>query len=110
MSVKNLDKYKRWRCHTISFRMSPEESRQLNIAVKLSGQTKQDYICNRCLNRNVVVQGNPRVYKALKDQLKAVLCELNRITSADKISPELKETIDLIVVTLDGMKGDALWE
>lgn len=110
MSVKNLDKYKRWRSHTISFRMSPEESCQLNIAVKLSGQTKQDYICNRCLNRSIVVQGNPRVYKALKDQLGEVLRELNRITSAEKITPELKETIDLIAVTLDGMKGDTLWE
>ena len=36
MSAKNRDKYQRWRCHTIAFRMSPEESRQLDIAVKLS--------------------------------------------------------------------------
>ena len=69
MSAKNRDKYQRWRCHTIAFRMSPEESQQLDIAVKLSGLTKQDYVCNRCLERDVVVQGNPRVYKALKEQL-----------------------------------------
>ena len=105
MSAKNRDKYQRWRCHTIAFRMSPEESQQLDIAVKLSGLTKQEYVCNRCLERNVVVQGNPRVYKALKEQLAEVLAELRKLTIASEITPELLETINLITVTMDGMKG-----
>lgn len=108
MSEKNRDRYQRWRCHTIAFRMSPEESRQLDIAVRLSGLTKQDYVCNRCLERDVVVQGNPRVYKALKTQLAEVLVELKRIAHAGEISPELRETLDLIAITLDGMKGEAV--
>lgn len=53
--------------------MSPEENEQIEIAVRLSGLTKQDYITRRLLNRDIVVQGNPRVYKALRDQLAAVL-------------------------------------
>ena len=85
--------------------MSPEESQQLDIAVKLSGLTKQDYVCNRCLERDVVVQGNPRVYKALKEQLAEVLAELLRLATACEITPELLETINLITVTMDGMKG-----
>ena len=105
MSAKNRDKYQRWRCHTIAFRMSPEESQQLDIAVKLSGLTKQEYVCNRCLERNVIVQGNPRVYKALKEQLAEVLAELRKLTIASEITPELLETINLITVTMDGMKG-----
>ena len=105
MSTKNRDKYQRWRCHTIAFRMSPEESKQLDIAVKLSGLTKQDYVCNRCLERDVVVQGNPRVYKALKEQLAEVLAELCRLATVGEITPELFETINLITVTMDGMKG-----
>mgnify|MGYP002508753381 CR=1 FL=1 len=44
-------------------RVSPEENEQLEIAVRLSGLTKQDYITRRLLNRDIVVQGNPRVYK-----------------------------------------------
>ena len=105
MSAKNRDKYQRWRCHTIAFRMSPEESQQLDIAVKLSGLTKQDYVCNRCLERDVVVQGNPRVYKALKEQLAEVLAELRRLATVGEITPELLEIINLITVTMDGMKG-----
>ena len=79
MSAKNLDNHNRWRNKTIAFRVSPEENEQIEIAVRLSGLTKQDYITRRLLDRAVVVQGNPRVYKALRDQLAAVLKELRRI-------------------------------
>ena len=75
MSAKNLDKHNRWRNKTVAFRVSPEEDEQLEIFVKLSGLTKQDYITRRLLEKEIVVQGNPRVYKALRDQLAAVLDE-----------------------------------
>ena len=78
MSAKNLDNHNRWRNKTVAFRVSPEENEQIEIAVRLSGLTKQDYITRRLLNRDIVVQGNPRVYKALRDQLAAVLGELRR--------------------------------
>ena len=44
MSAKNLDSKGRFRARTIGFRVSPEEDKQINIAVSLSGLTKQDYI------------------------------------------------------------------
>ena len=73
MSAKNLDKHNRWRNKAVFFRVSPEEDAQIETAVKLTGLTKQDYIIRRLLCRDVVAQGNPRVYKALRDQLVAVL-------------------------------------
>ena len=105
MSAKNLDSKGRFRTRTIGFRVSPEEDAQINIAVSLSGLTKQDYIVKRLLCRDVVVQGNPRVYNALKHQLAAVLDELRRIESGD-VDDELLTTIQLIARTLDGMKGE----
>ncbi len=54
----------------------------------------------------MVVQGNPRVYKALRDQLAAVLKELRRIEARGGVGDELLSTIDLISVTLGGMKED----
>lgn len=63
MSMKNLDNHNRWRNKTVAFRVSPEEDEQLEVFVKLSGLTKQDYITRRLLCHDVVVQGNPRVYK-----------------------------------------------
>ena len=106
MSVKNLDRHNRWRNKTVAFRVSPDEDREIETAVRLSGLTKQDYITRRLLCRDVVVQGNPKVYKALRDQLAAVLGELRRIEAGGDVGDELLATIDLISVTLGGMKED----
>lgn len=65
---RTLDYKGRWRNHTVAFRVSNEEANLLNDLVALSGLTKQDYITRRLLCRDVVVQGNPRVYKALKNK------------------------------------------
>jgi len=107
MSAKNLDNKGRFRSRMIGFRVSPEEDAQINVAVSLSGLTKQDYITNRLLCRDIVVQGNPRVYKALKDKLGKVLDELKRIENGTEVDEDLLATINLITVTLDGMKQES---
>ena len=106
MSRKVMDAQGRWRSKTVSLRMSPAENALLSYYAKLSGMTKQDYITRRLLDRAVVVQGNPRVYKALRDQLAAVLEELRLIEAGGGVGDELLSTIDLISVTLGGMKED----
>jgi hypothetical protein len=104
MSLKIYDGQGRRRNKTVSFRISPEEDIQLEKAVTLSGLTKQDYIVRRLQCRDVVVQGNPRVYKALRNQLANVLGELQRIAACGPVSVDLLETINLITVTMNGMK------
>ena len=99
MSAKNRDEHNRWRNKTVAFRMSPEESNELDMRVKLSGLTKQDYLINRALQRDIVVVGNPKVYVALKKKLEEVLIELKSSNDAQP-SPELLETIKLINKTL----------
>lgn len=106
MSAKNVDKYNRFRSITVGFRVSPEEFEELNRAVALSGLPKQEYCYRKCMNRDVVVQGNPRVYKQLKVNLEMVLSELKRIENGAKINAELLETIRLINTTLYGLKGE----
>ena len=106
MSAKNLDKHNRWRNKTVAFRMSAAEDIQLETLVKLTGLTKQDYIIRRLLGREVVVQGNPRVYKALRDQLAAVLDELRRIEAGQNMNDELLDTIRMIATILDGMQEE----
>lgn len=106
MSAKNVDKYNRFRSITVGFRVSPEEFDELNRAVALSGLPKQEYCYRKCMNRDVVVQGNPRVYKQLKINLEMVLSELKRIENGAEINAELIETIQLINTTLYGLKGE----
>ena len=106
MSAKNVDNCNRWRNKTVAFRVSPEESERIDKAVRLSGLTKQDYITRRLLCQDVVVQGNPRVYKALRNELSAVLAELQRIEAGEDVNVELIDTIELIAVILGGLKGE----
>lgn len=70
----------------------------------MSGLTKQDDITRRLTFKEVVIQGNPRVFKALRDQLAAVLNELRRIDVGNGIDDELLDTIQLIASIMDGMK------
>lgn len=107
MSAKNLDSKNRRRCKTIAFRMSPEEAVQLDEAVQLSGLTKQDYITRKLLDREVVVQPSPRVYKALRDRLGEVLDELRSIDDGQPVDDGLLETINLIAQILNGLKGES---
>ena len=106
MSLKNRDNHNRWRNKTVAFRVSPEEDTQIETFVKLSGLTKQDYITCRLTCKDVVVQGNPRVYKALRDQLAAVLDELRRIEAGDSVNDELLDVIEMIAAIMDGMKEE----
>ena len=103
---KNLDCKGRWRNKTVAFRVSEEEAKLIDTQVALSGLTKQDYIVRRLQCRDVVVQGNPRVYKALKTELSAVLTELKRIEAENGVDEELLNVIELIAVILGGLKGE----
>ena len=105
MSAKNLDSHKRFRNIPVGFRVSPEENELINKAVALSGLPKQEYCYRRCLEQDVVVQGNPRVYKALRNELANVLFELKRIENLNESHDELLQLIKLITITLGGLKG-----
>ena len=106
MSLKNRDEHNRWRNKTVAFRVSPEEWEQIERYVQLSGLTKQDYITRRLTHREVIVQGNPRVFKALRNQLADVLSELQRIEAGGEVNDELLDVIEMIADILGGLKGE----
>ena len=107
MSAKNMDNHNRFRCRQVAFRLSPEEADLLDTYVKLSGLTKQDYITRRLLAQDVVVQGNPRIFKALRNQLDELLQELRRLSNGENMRPELLETIHFIAIIMNGMKEES---
>lgn len=69
MSKKNLDRRGRLRNKVVAFRMSQEEDELLERRVLLSGLTKQDYIINCILDKEIAVYGNPYVFRSLHDEL-----------------------------------------
>ena len=104
MSEKNLDNHNRWRNKTIAFRVSPEENQQIDLAVSLYGLTKQDYIISLLTDKSIVVQGNPRVYKALRNNMNNIYQELRRIEAGAMVDEELLTAIYMISQIMDGMR------
>lgn len=74
--------------------------------MQLSVLTKQDYITRRLIHKDVVVQGNPRVFKALRNQLADVLSELQRTEAGGAVNDELLELIEMIANILGGIKEE----
>lgn len=107
MSLKNRDEHNRWRNKIVAFRVSPEEDKQIETYVRLSGLTKQDYITRRLTHRDIVVQGNPRVFKALRNQLADVLTELQRIEAGGEVNDELLDLIEMIADILGRLKEES---
>lgn len=110
MSAKNFDQKGRHRNKIVAFRVSAEEDALIEKEVHLSGLTKQDFIIKRLQNKEIVVQGNPKVFKALKEELKEVMQELQRIETGASVDSDLLDVIRLITITLEGMKRNDEWK
>ena len=103
---KNLDSKGRWRNKIVAFRVSPEEAEQIDACVRLSGLSKQDYITKRLTCREIVVQGNPRVYKALRNQMAEIYEELKRLEKVSNDNEELIIVVEMIATIMKGMVNE----
>ena len=103
MSKRKLDEYGNWRSKAVTFNMSPEEDELFERMVHVSGLCKRDFIAARLLKRDVVVKGNPKVYKALKDEMIAIKTEL-------EVSPYLLDLIRFMTEVMTGMKEESTWQ
>jgi hypothetical protein len=105
-SDRILDDKGRWRNKTVAFRLTEEEDKLLNDCIALSGLTKQNYITNKLLNREIVVQGNPRVHKALRNKMAEISSELKGIESCSELSDEFLAVLRMIAEIMEGLRGD----
>ena len=103
---KSLYAKGRWRYRNVGFRVSEEEAKLLDNLVELSGLAKQDYILRRLLNREVVVQGNPKVFKALKNQMTQIYEELKRLESVSDDNEELLIVVEMVATIMKGMVNE----
>ena len=103
---KSLDAKGRWRNRNVGFGVSEEEAKLLDNLVELSGLAKQDYILRRLLNREVVVQGNPKVFKALKNQMTQIYEELKRLESVSDDNEELLIVVEMVATIMKGMVNE----
>lgn len=104
MSAKARDGQGRWRCKTIGVRVSPEENAEIDTLVALSGMSKQDYCISRMLQRDVVVTGNPRVHKALKNQMEQLCQEFERLCNVNDVSAETMHVLEYLTKLYKGLE------
>ena len=100
MSEKNLDRKQRWRNISVSFRVSPQEAATIDMMVKTSGMTKQDYCVKRLLCEDIIVHPNIRIQKYLQEYLITLTDELKRLEQIDQ-STDVLENIKYIISLID---------
>lgn len=103
MSNKIKDRHGRWRSIDVNFRVSPEENHLINQMVALSGLTKREYLVRRAMAQDIVVMGNPRVYKALKNQMEQLYQAFSRLCHAGELTPETVELLRFTAEIYDKM-------
>ncbi len=80
----------------------------LDLRVKASGLTKQDYILAKLMDEEVIVRPSSRLHKALKDSMGNIYAQLLRIRAGEALSNQLEHAITLLAEEFADMKlGDA---
>ena len=104
MSAKNLDSKQRWRSVSVGFRVSPQEASHIDMPVKTSGLTKQEYIIRSLLREQIIVHPNSRVLKILCHYLSELTEELKRVEhigQEDDVLENITYLIELIAKIKD---------
>lgn len=91
---------------TVSFRMTPAQSRWLDDVVAESGMTKQDFIMARLREDGITVVPNRRIFLALRGHMAEVLRELSRIDPGCGVDGELMETITRLAREFTELRGE----
>lgn len=76
--------------------MSPEEASQLDLLVKLSGLSKQEFVIRTLLSPDISVHATVRMRRAVREEMGALVAELRRLRRAGDVPEALSESIDTI--------------
>lgn len=96
----------RERKKTIAFRITPELDEQLNLIVAASGMTKQDYITSKLMDTEVTIVPSTYTYKALRDEMREVCKQLNRIRNNCEPSERLLGLCERLADLFLGLRRD----
>ena len=106
MSARVYDGKGRWRNKTVAFRVSPEEDLEIETYVHISGLTKQDYLIQRVLQKEIKVLPNPRIFKALRNNIERLSDEVSRLETVGIEQEELLELVRYVAEVLVDLKGE----
>ena len=96
----------RERSKTIAFRVTPEVDEQINLIVAASGMTKQDYITSKLLDLEVTAVPSTYTSTALRDEMREVCKQLNRVRSGCEPSDRLMSLCERLSDIFLGLRRD----
>ncbi|WP_180961483.1 type II toxin -antitoxin system TacA 1-like antitoxin [Varibaculum cambriense] len=91
---------------TVGFRMTPEQKRWLDRVAAESGMNRQDFIMARLHDEAISVVPNVNVYRALRDNMLALLRELSRIHAGGSIDERLHNEIERLTSEFIDLRGE----
>lgn len=80
----------------MAFRLTPEEHAVLCEKIALSGLSRQEYICRKLMDMEVVVKPSARVHRALKESMARIYQQLLRIRAGDALSDQMEAVIEML--------------
>lgn len=108
MSHKNMDKKNRWRNETIAFHVSHEEKKTIEKNVKLCGyRTKQEFILDSLIFREVKAVGNPLMLVTFRKELRKILVRLEDISNVAEMREVNEEAMLSIKMMLEILEAFA---
>lgn len=101
MSQKILDKRGRWRNHTIAFRVSEYEWKEIHERAAICGMQMQNYLTRSAIYQKIVFVGERKNLDTIRKKQNEILQELKRIRDASEITEDRLSALWIITEILD---------
>lgn len=92
---------------TSRFACRPKKPTCLMTSLPISGQTKQDYITRKLLDRRIIVVPSSRMQKGMEEAIMLIYRELTRLTNCADATPELIALTDSVATIFAGLSEGA---
>lgn len=101
---KKKNEHNRKRDIIVNFRMSPEERRELEQRILLSGKKKQEYMIQSSLEQRLFIVGNRKMLENIRDRMDVIEAELKRVVSADALDMEKLAGVKALVELFEAVR------
>ena len=104
-SVKAVKKNeKRKRPIIMNFRVTPEEKAQIDIRIRMSGMSRQEYYHQSMLRQQIITYGNIRTFSEIRLELKRIGKKLQCMSASVSLDDRDTEAIRMIVELINGLE------
>ncbi len=92
------NEYIRMRDVTHAFRTTRDEANTIDLLVKASGLTKQEYLYKKAINKDIKIICTPRVNNLLRKEIKSLMDEFSKINKIELSESSLNRVENILSV------------